>query len=480
MIRIREYIRELIEQELEEMTTTGNAAGFYTPFAFQGDKEANRRKRRQSAAVSGYKVVKNDEQKSSFSLDEQFERVVAGIRETDEYGLLYRDIQKAAELLKHQGKDIAAGNVLRAAEKFYRAKDLTMLKRTKETAQMILGESPHMEWVNEAHAPEWKYTDNQGRKHLGHVQHVSDRGGTDVTYFFIDKNTGELSLLNGPRVKKQATTTGKASEPHPKFWKNRKESVNEVKKVDFRIPISGRGSRTSGGQYGKTHIYGLRWAGDVVAGTAETMGNDDDLWNDTREIIARYGWQVGEPKFLSENEAGTVSSLQKNIKNRMNEAKITGGMKVRAKGVFAKGLKDGVWYTLRPAGFDRGEPVFAFVIAGGQTVHRNTESTIMRWLRQGEAGDNNGLVRESVSEAGDPYYPWRNDESLTPRQKIGRAISEINKQLGEMHKVVKRSARLKKEMGMSANDYWKRTNNAFLKMEQRMHRISQKLREMRV
>ena len=75
---MREVIRELVEKELEEMTATGDIGGFGTPYAFQGNKEANRTKRRKSAAASGYKVVQNDEANRSFSLDEKFERVVAG------------------------------------------------------------------------------------------------------------------------------------------------------------------------------------------------------------------------------------------------------------------------------------------------------------------------------------------------------------------------------------------------------------------
>ena len=86
---------------------------------------------------------------------------------------------------------------------------------------------------------------------------------------------------------------------------------------------------------------------------------------------------------------------------------------------------------------------------------------------------------EKLTEGGDPYYAWRNDETLTPKQKIGNAIAEINKQLAEMSKVVKRSARLKKEMGVPNGDLWKRTNVALMRMESRMHGIAQQIRNMR-
>lgn len=49
--------------------------------------------------------------------------------------------------------------------------------------------------------PEWTYQDAAGRTHKGHVKDVFDRGGTDVTYAFVDKDTGEYSMVSGSRLK---------------------------------------------------------------------------------------------------------------------------------------------------------------------------------------------------------------------------------------------------------------------------------------
>lgn len=107
-----------------------------------------------------------------------------------------------------------------------------------------------------------------------------------------------------------------------------------------------------------------------------------------------------------------------------------------------------------------------FLKAGDETMLVKTRETAKMILR-------------SIQEGGDPYYAWRNDETTTPRQKIGGVISEMNKQLGEMEKVVKRSQRLKTELGVPNSGLWKRTNNALMKIESRMHRISQTIRNMR-
>ncbi|KKL26011.1 hypothetical protein LCGC14_2399550 [marine sediment metagenome] len=106
----------------------------------------------------------------------------------------------------------------------------------------------------------------------------------------------------------------------------------------------------------------------------------------------------------------------------------------------------------------------------------NLKSRLSKYMsiRDGVNEEFNALM-----EGGDPYYGWRNDETQTPKQKIGRAISEINKQLREVEKVVKRTQRLKKESGTANGTLWKRTNNSLMKIESRMHRISQTIRNMR-
>lgn len=49
--------------------------------------------------------------------------------------------------------------------------------------------------------PLWQYLDARGVEHVGHVHTTVDLGGTDVTYFFHDCETGELSLVSGSRLK---------------------------------------------------------------------------------------------------------------------------------------------------------------------------------------------------------------------------------------------------------------------------------------
>lgn len=40
----------------------------------------------------------------------------------------------------------------------------------------------------------WEYEDNRGVRHEGYVERTSDRGGTDVIYYFRDAETNELTV----------------------------------------------------------------------------------------------------------------------------------------------------------------------------------------------------------------------------------------------------------------------------------------------
>ena len=74
------------------------------------------------------------------------------------------------------------------------------------------------------------------------------------------------------------------------------------------------------------------------------------------------------------------------------------GVKVRAIGVFAKGLKDGEVYTLRKASKFNGVDTYNFIDRRNKSVARFDEDDIERFLRNGDG--HNGLVR--IGAAGSP------------------------------------------------------------------------------
>ena len=76
------------------------------------------------------------------------------------------------------------------------------------------------------------------------------------------------------------------------------------------------------------------------------------------------------------------------------------------------------------------------------------------------------------------YRDYKKDPTSTPQQKVNRGIIQINKMLGEMERVVNNNIKLKTEMGVQSNHFWKSTGKRFRKINERMIRIANRLREL--
>jgi hypothetical protein len=83
------------------------------------------------------------------------------------------------------------------------------------------------------------------------------------------------------------------------------------------------------------------------------------------------------------------------------------------------------------------------------------------------------VYKESVNEG--KYHDYRNDESLTPKQKIGYSMREVRDKLNELDKLVKMNVRLKNEVGVDSTSYWKRTHGAMKKISERLVKLANKV-----
>ena len=88
-------------------------------------------------------------------------------------------------------------------------------------------------------------------------------------------------------------------------------------------------------------------------------------------------------------------------------------------------------------------------------------------------GINESDLVESVS-----YREFKQDPTCSPQQKVNKGIAEVNKMLREMEKIVTNNLKLKNEMGVKSDHFWKSTGNRFAKINERMTRISNKLKEL--
>ena len=73
------------------------------------------------------------------------------------------------------------------------------------------------------------------------------------------------------------------------------------------------------------------------------------------------------------------------------------------------------------------------------------------------------------------YHDYRNDDTLTSKQKIGRSMREVRDKLNELDALVKMNVRLKNEIGVDSTSYWKRTHGAMKKISERLVKLANKV-----
>ena len=97
----------------------------------------------------------------------------------------------------------------------------------------------------------------------------------------------------------------------------------------------------------------------------------------------------------------------------------------------------------------------------------NTETKVIKRLED---------KLEKLIEA--TYKDYKNDDSMKAHQKVNRSIKEINRLMWEVEKIVNQNTKLKTEMGVSNEQYWKSTTRRFGKISERMLKVAHKLKEL--
>lgn len=68
------------------------------------------------------------------------------------------------------------------------------------------------------------------------------------------------------------------------------------------------------------------------------------------------------------------------------------------------------------------------------------------------------------------WLELKNDDS-SPKQKIGRGISNVNKQLSEIETFLRWYGKIKKESDLNSDQYWKRTQKNLFRIRERLNNI---------
>jgi hypothetical protein len=88
-------------------------------------------------------------------------------------------------------------------------------------------------------------------------------------------------------------------------------------------------------------------------------------------------------------------------------------------------------------------------------------------------------VDSAINESRSRYADYKSDSSTSPRQKIGKAVRQLNTTLDEMDSVLAMNSRLKTESNMESSQLWKRTANQLVKMENKLGSIANRIRELK-
>lgn len=86
---------------------------------------------------------------------------------------------------------------------------------------------------------------------------------------------------------------------------------------------------------------------------------------------------------------------------------------------------------------------------------------------------------DKLVESANPYYAYKKDESATPQQKIAKAITELNRSILQIERVVKMNSRLQTESGITNEALYRRTQQGLLKLESRLLHLAGRIREIR-
>ena len=73
------------------------------------------------------------------------------------------------------------------------------------------------------------------------------------------------------------------------------------------------------------------------------------------------------------------------------------------------------------------------------------------------------------------YHNYRNDESMTPKQKIGKSMREVKNSLNELSKLIDMNVKLKNELNVDSQSYWKNTHKALHKISERLVKLANKV-----
>jgi hypothetical protein len=86
---------------------------------------------------------------------------------------------------------------------------------------------------------------------------------------------------------------------------------------------------------------------------------------------------------------------------------------------------------------------------------------------------------KNVDKLNESYHEFKKDSESSPQQKIAKSIIAAREQIELAEKQISMCSKYQKENKMSGEDFWKMTQKQITKLETRLQKLIEKLRELR-
>ena len=279
------------------------------------------------------------------------------------------------------------------------------------------------------------------------VKNLLKQKGYGPIFQAIDNSKRQFKQMKYSRGEIQDTLIGMFGSEDPKILQKIKESINESQPfADFtQFPKLSRAQQESLDElFGFAESYQIYNAFEKdpkkFIKTLDDMANIRKASNKKPKGV---NFNKGKKQFVKEVTNQEISALQKVQqgleKLRKDYTKIAN--------IGDKTLKDREY-----------NDYYEYILTAKQEI-----DLLVRRLR----------TKQMLGEG--RYHDWRNDESLTPKQKIGKSMREIRDALNELDKTVKMNLKLKTELKMKSEDYWKNTHKALTKISERLVKMANKV-----
>jgi len=219
------------------------------------------------------------------------------------------------------------------------------------------------------------------------VNRSSFKESVQLKELSFGKKKQDLSWIPNLKVKVDSHTVDK----HP-----RDADIQELHFFVYKI-LDARGKKVGRYEYEAVmnHTFGGQLYGKPLPNLnkfANPRGRGEDSGKEYFQGFIKKGAKAWAKQEKIQTEGYEYKRLVLKESVKIPDEKKWNGLKVVAKGVTGKSIKDGQVYTLKVLS----DGTVAFV-KGSKQVRRFDSGVIKRWLRQGMRGDNNGIVvKESV------------------------------------------------------------------------------------